>query len=58
MCDKPTWVIGLAQNGQGETRDYHLSGWTNLRLIQTASRKYPGEQRGPKLNVKWNSGTE
>ena len=35
-----------------------LSGWTTLRLIQTASHKYPGEQGDPTRNGKRNPGTE
>jgi hypothetical protein len=51
MCDKPTWVIGLAQNGHGERLD-------------TSSRdpggipKYPGGQDGPTCNGKPPPGTE
>jgi len=44
MCDKPTWVIGLVQNGQGKHEGPSLRDWTILRLIQGASPKYPGEQ--------------
>jgi hypothetical protein len=51
MCDKPTWVSGLAQNGPGERLD-------------TASRdpggipKSPGGQGDPTCNDKPPPGTE
>src|SRR3989441_11546575 len=51
MCDRPTWVIGLVQNGHGERLD-------------TSSRdpggipKYPGEQCDPTGHVKRHPGTE
>src|SRR5215471_20216811 len=50
MCDRPTWVIGLVQNGHGEWLD------TSSR-DPGASRKYPGEQCGPTRHGKRHPGT-
>lgn len=44
-ADKPTRVIGLVQNGHGETKHrLACEGWTNSTSLQSASLKYPGEQ--------------
>ena len=41
---KPTWVIGLIQNGYGETKRFlNLSDWTYVSVIQIALPKYPGQ---------------
>jgi len=40
--DKPTRVIGLVQNGQGETNRFPAR-LDKTPLIQIASLKYPGE---------------
>lgn len=39
--DKPTQVIGLVQNGHGETRSHKLHGWTSACGIQTALPSNP-----------------
>jgi len=40
---KPTRVIGLVQNGHGETNTGCLCRLDETPSIQTASLKYPGE---------------
>src|SRR5712664_3895003 len=59
MCDKPTWVIGLVQNGHGETRGLYPLRLDNSSLdpgcIPQVSRRtvrpYAQRQTEPRNGV-------